>query len=214
MIKYLLILLFLFTKLNCNAQNYSNEYLQNTKELITYIREKYKPEFDNMLVIKSGSDFAMFDRFVLRFLRSGKFGNKLYKKDYLTKKINGQDSTLWTTIDSIELSNKERNYIIQVIENNKNFRWNNELLGDKIQITSQEKIDSVFKKYEDPYEGWGKFDNGYFELLAPVYIRNFSLCIFYWGHHEGTLAGWGNLDVYIKTNNGWEKFCNLYGWES
>jgi hypothetical protein len=93
-------------------------------------------------------------------------------------------------------------------------KWTNECFP-KIKLIRSEIIDSLFK---NRLEGWSFFHNkiGHsFNIFSlPIFLRNYSYCIFYSDNHCGWLCGGGRLTLYKKINNKWEEFKSYCDWIS
>jgi len=74
----------------------------------------------------------------------------------------------------------------------------------------KEKLDLILK---DPFSGWAdfykKYGKGYYSFSKPIFIRDNSICIFFFNFDCGVLCAKGELSVYKKSGNKWVKWFIL-----
>lgn len=118
--------------------------------------------------------------------------------------------------DVLILNNNEIEYIYRQLKKMQKPYLKADLF-DSTLIISERRLKKSFKGNVDI--GWAKFykkysPNGYYNFSKPIFLRNDSLCIFYYGNHCGGLCGGGGLYVYKKTENGWKSWIELFRWVS
>ena len=59
-----------------------------------------------------------------------------------------------------------------------------------------------------------EFGNGIVDMSYPCFLRNNTICLFYWGLHCGMTCGHGTLSVYVKRDGRWKEFTSLYSFDS
>jgi len=113
------------------------------------------------------------------------------------------------TFSEIELSfieNQKKNPLLRL--------WTNELIP-KIKIISS---DTVRKIFNDNSKSWPFFykhiGHSVSSFSAPIFLRNFSYCLFYSDNSCGDLCGEGNFSLYKKVNNKWTAVRIYCSWIS
>lgn len=53
-----------------------------------------------------------------------------------------------------------------------------------------------------------------YTLSKPIFLRNGSVCLFYYSYFCGPLCGQGNLSLYKKEKGKWVRWISLYDWVS
>ncbi len=118
-------------------------------------------------------------------------------------------------VDSLILTKKEKEYIINELEKQVDTSlWNNIQISNAKSI-SRDAIDDIFK---DRNKGWQYFYKNYGSSFSsfslPIFFRKKNLCAFYYDNSCGGLCGGGGFDIFKKVNGKWFKWFNLYTWES
>ncbi|MNK69660.1 hypothetical protein D3C87_890530 [compost metagenome] len=74
----------------------------------------------------------------------------------------------------------------------------------------KEKLDLILK---DQVGGWAdfykKYGKGYYSFSKPIFIRDNSICIFFFNYTCGVLCAKGELTVYKKSGKKWVKWFIL-----
>ena len=93
--------------------------------------------------------------------------------------------------------------------------WTNDLVPGA-RLIPKDTIRSVFSKEQE--NGWGyfysHFGKDFNRLGCPLFLRNYSWCIFYSGNHCGWLCGSGQLALYRKEGSHWVFVKNWGSWVS
>ena len=124
--------------------------------------------------------------------------------------------TIQISADTLILTNAELKYIHDQL-NKMDRPYLKSDLFDSTQIVSPSSIHRLFKKGIG--EGWEAFykrysPKGYYVFSKPIFLRNDSLCIFYYGYSCGGLCGSGGLYIYKKTGSDWKPWLELFRWIS
>jgi hypothetical protein len=104
---------------------------------------------------------------------------------------------------------------------------------DGLTSLKEKKLDSTFYKTvnvisddslkvllpDEDFASWQKFREAnenacIYSFTRPVFLRNNTICFFYYSERCGDLCCEGNFQVYRKTANGWEPYLTLYSWIS
>jgi hypothetical protein len=113
--------------------------------------------------------------------------------------------------DSNVFSKMEIHFIQQQAKKPLIGKWDSTLLAGR--FATRKMVDSVFKK-----DGWQSFYKTYGWSLnsfsAPVFLRNYTLCLFYSGYSCGELCGSGALNLYKKENGKWKVYKRYCSWIS
>ncbi len=111
-------------------------------------------------------------------------------------------------LDSVAFTQSEREEIKSYLEGNKSLVWTTELLGD-VQFVSSSEIDEYYNNYKGDAP---EFEKEYFQLSAPLFLKDNTIALFFWGH-EGASEGSGALNLYAKRNGTWIRVTDVYSWE-
>ena len=94
-------------------------------------------------------------------------------------------------------------------------KWSNSLLkhGKLVEHDTIKNIFSDFKTKHWPYfrKNYGTSFNTY---SNPIFLRNYTLCLFYSSNSCGGLCGEGYIKLYKKTNGKWEPAKTYCYWIS
>ena len=86
--------------------------------------------------------------------------------------------------------------------------WTTDLLGD-ISLVNSATIDSYYNKGDKGGKDFlPAYPHNYFQLSAPLFLRNSTICIFYWGYINSS-SSHGKINAYVKGKDGWELFTKL-----
>ena len=116
--------------------------------------------------------------------------------------------------DSAMFTREELDFIV-----NKKFpsisKWTNEMFPN-IKIISSDTVRAIFngKDWKDWEREWDYFykniGSGFNDFSAPIFLRNYTYCLFYSAHFCGDLCGESRLDLYKKENGKWIDVKNYY----
>jgi hypothetical protein len=137
---------------------------------------------------------------------SNVFPAKVYKREVVGTTYTGGHA------DSIAFTADERKAIVRYFKSKRSYVWPKAVLDDAALI-SQSVLDSLYKlrRKANPTNPDG-YTPEYFALSLPLFLKNNTVAIFYYGHQGGNV-GYGPINVYIKRNGSWEKFEELWSWE-
>lgn len=94
------------------------------------------------------------------------------------------------------------------------------ILWDNKQFPKIRMIKSYlhYAIFEDNTKGWDfcyKYVGNQFHYFSsPIFLRNYTYCLFYSGYSCGLLCGMGELNLYKKVDNKWVKIKNYTSWMS
>ncbi|QEC66823.1 hypothetical protein FRZ67_05710 [Panacibacter ginsenosidivorans] len=92
--------------------------------------------------------------------------------------------------------------------------WSKEILPN-VKIISHDTIENIFKHKPD---GWGYFRKNIGEAINefsfPVFLRNYTYCIFCFDYSCGWVCGSGKMVLYKKYNNKWVQVKIYCEWVS
>jgi hypothetical protein len=118
--------------------------------------------------------------------------------------------------DSLIFSKQEKKMIIEMLKEQRDVSFQNELSIPNSKAISEDTLKNIFKNSID--KGWDYFHknygNRYYSFSIPVFFRNNTLCAFYYSYTCGGLCGTGIFSIYRKINGKWESWFTLYEWES
>jgi len=93
-------------------------------------------------------------------------------------------------------------------------KWDTKLV-DKAKIISRDTVTAIFK---DRNKWWTYFYKYYGESFntysAPIFLRNYTLCLFYSSNSCGGLCGGGQITLFKKEGNTWKPFKSFCDWVS
>jgi hypothetical protein len=114
----------------------------------------------------------------------------------------------------VVFSKEERAYIAKKIEEQKTATWSDGLLPNSKLITKA-TIKDIFNERE---KGWiyfhGKYSSGFYTFSKPIFLKNNTICVFYYGYHCDYLCGYGDWSVYKKVNGDWVRIITFSSWVS
>ena len=94
--------------------------------------------------------------------------------------------------------------------------WQPGLL-DSSRLIKADTVTKIFKN-GDLFSGWDYFRKNYgrelYSFSKPIFLRNNTICLFYFGDRCGELCGEGGLYIYIKKNGVWKMKYPVYSWVS
>jgi len=102
--------------------------------------------------------------------------------------------------EKIVFTEKEMKYVYEEIEKNSNNGWAKNKVVDA-QFIARDTIETYMQKKSRFYT--------YYSFSKPIFLRNNSICIFYFEESDG-----GSLSTYVKVNGSWTYFARFYSWVS
>lgn len=119
-----------------------------------------------------------------------------------------QERARYTRIkkDSLVLSEPEVNYVLAEMEKAKYYVWSDGLLPDSKALNA----DAVRNKTWDERAKMGI--KVILSIYKPVFIRNDSICFFYYAEYCGPECAGGHFNVYKKIDGYWVFWMELLGW--
>lgn len=134
------------------------------------------------------------------------------KKALSTDTIRGFDEKNF--MHDLIISRKERSQLNSQMNKLEDSVWINNVL-DNSKMVDRHKIDHILK---DRAYGWSNFNKeyglGFHSFSKPIFIRNYTICIFYNDFSCPQTCGSGELAVYKKIHGNWKKWLILYNWIS
>ena len=118
-------------------------------------------------------------------------------------------------VDTLILSTKEKQFIINRLENQVDTSlWNGISIPNSLTIL-QDTIKAIFK---DRKRGWNYFYSNYGRsfnsFTIPIFFRNNQLCAFYYDNICGGLCGEGVFALYRREKDHWVRWFTIYEWVS
>jgi len=113
-----------------------------------------------------------------------------------------EDTTFFTETD--------RKSIAASLEKPPIQQWS-ESYFSQVKLVHQDTIDAIF---QDRDRSWSYFHQyigkNFYRFSAPIFLRNYTYCLFYMGNQCGPLCGQGQLALYRKSQGTWvivKTFC-------
>jgi|GEM_PF-5672574 len=114
-----------------------------------------------------------------------------------------------TVSGEVSFSKSERAMILKWLYAKHSIDWTPALVGNA-RLINRVEVDSLM---HDQNKLLNAFPNGIFEFSQPLFLRNNTICLFYWGHSCFIACGYGHTRVYIKTASGWWPLATIFSWE-
>jgi hypothetical protein len=93
--------------------------------------------------------------------------------------------------------------------------WTQDMVAG-VRIIPKDTITAIFSSKH--LDGWAYFylhyGQGFHSFGCPLFLRNYTWCLFYSGHHCGWLCGDGQLALYKKEGGRWVFVKNWGVWMS
>jgi hypothetical protein len=112
--------------------------------------------------------------------------------------------------DSTIFTKEEQETIISQINDPVLEKWDTKLV-EKVKIISSDTVTAIFK---DRNKWWTYFYNHYGSSFnsysAPIFLRDYTLCLFYSDNSCGGLCGSGRITLFKKEQGIWrpiKSFC-------
>lgn len=92
--------------------------------------------------------------------------------------------------------------------------WNKSFFPN-IKFVRRTLLDSIFSKN---FGGWSyyksKIGDSFNSFSMPIFLRNYTYCLFYSDNSCGGLCGGGRLILYRRNNGTWEEIVSYCNWIS
>jgi hypothetical protein len=116
--------------------------------------------------------------------------------------------------DLVNFTAADRAELRELIDVKPFTRWPVELTGPAHIIP----IDTIYRIFSNGTNGWDDFHRRYgekfYQIGAPIFLRNNSLCIIYISYSCDWLCGHGFIGLFKKVGNKWEFVRNYGAWIS
>lgn len=118
-----------------------------------------------------------------------------------------------TAVDSLILNAEEIAFIGHKLKDQGKSWLSNSF--ENVVLVPQDTVDHIFYKVTDP---WKYLHNNYgyrlYTLSNPIFLRNNSLCLFYWSYVCDPLCGHGVLSFYKRESGKWKYYWRLLTWDN
>ena len=116
--------------------------------------------------------------------------------------------------DIISLTDKEKEYLKKELNSQRGKLWEDNLLKSS-KIISRDTLISIFSKTFDRWEYFHKkYGESYYSFTKPIFIRDNSICFFYFSFFHDTSFAGGEFAVYKRLNGKWEYYMTIWEWTS
>lgn len=167
----------------------ANSYSQSTKNS-TIVLQKF---FADKFPITYSDTIHQYD---LKYLKQVLADDILYNSSLSGQKDN---------IRQLILTKNEKKYLLKKVDEQQGFVWPDNLFQNVRKDSSDKKnLTSNFKKFFQPIYNFSK----------PIFIRNDSICIFYYGYYCGGECGQGSVEIYHKIDGKWTNWISMIQWIS
>ncbi|RYE32416.1 MAG: hypothetical protein EOP42_09455 [Sphingobacteriaceae bacterium] len=167
----------------------TSSYSQSIKNSITVLQEF----FADKLPITYSDTVHQYD---LKYLKSALIKDTLNSNFFFGKKDNSKQ---------LILTKDEKKYLLGKIDEQQGFIWPHSLFkGDQKSLVEQKNSTSKFKN----------FFQSIYSFSKPIFIRNDTICIFYYGYYCGGECGKGSIEIYHKINEKWTTWISIIQWIS
>jgi hypothetical protein len=195
--QFLIVIISIIQIISCNFKSGKQDTagpLQETKDFIAYIAHAIS--------------------FIKQLDSSNLFLNKAVLVDAPVK-IDSFNGLKEIVNDTVEFSKAEIALICKEVNPCFLQKWTQTLLPDKKII----KDDTFRKIFTDAHEGYDYLLKHFNTIAtccfsAPVFLRNYTYCICFWGYSCGMLCGEGKLILYKKIKGQWKEVKCYDGWVS
>lgn len=103
------------------------------------------------------------------------------------------------------LTNNEKKYLLRKIDEQQGFVWPDNLFQNIQKSNLEEK--NPTSKLKNSFQKIYSFSK-------PIFIRNHTICIFYYGYYCGGECGKGIIEIYHKVNDKWTTWISIVQWIS
>lgn len=162
-------------------------------------------------------DTMLYQQETINFLNQTIKNEVGYQKNKFVIKIECQkisSNRLWqrNILKDIVLNSKEEDTINALIAHPIMTHWTATIFPNQILILD-DSLNNFFKT-----KGWQYFyknyGHGFYSFSAPIFVANYTYCLFYKSYNCGALCGDGGLYLYKKINNQWELIKTYNHWMS
>ena len=112
--------------------------------------------------------------------------------------------------DTIFFTETDRKSIAAYLEKPPIQQWSASYFS-QVKLINPDTIDAIFK---DRDRSWSYFHQhigkNFYRFSAPIFLRNYTYCLFYMGNQCGPLCGQGQLALYKREQGAWvivKAFC-------
>lgn len=179
-------------------------YQDSVSKYAIYNMRKSLNNYKNSVFYKFREDSVIY---------SDGFGTKIISVSNSRKFSNNHIT--YIKLDSIKLSETEiKNIDTEIAEMNR-YKWNKELFTDATLVST----DTINKIFGDRRKGgWAyliaKGISKLYTIAPPIFFRNDTYCLFYYGYGCGDLCGEGEFALYKNEQGKWVKIMSLSSWVS
>lgn len=178
----------LYSQDNAEVQKFLNDYFVSYEKKILYSEDLESNYFDQLIRTISTNQI------------------KLYK--------NSSSNNETQKYDNIQLTDKEKEYLVKEMNSQRGKLWKDNLLKNSTVI-SRDSLTSIFSKNIDR---WGyfhrKYGESYYSFTKPIFIRDNSICFFYFSYFHDTSFAGGEFAVFKKENGKWKYYMTIWEWTS
>jgi hypothetical protein len=180
----------LLTFCSCNAQTFSKATKRQKREYFQETKEFIK----YIRTIENANDTIL-------------LVDKPNMKEF-NECINGlfRDTTLFTKDEQKTIKSQINDPLLK--------KWDTKLV-EKANVISSDTVTTIFKDrnkwWTYFYKHYGRSFNSY---SAPIFLRNYTLCLFYSDHSCGGLCGSGQIIIFKKEGDKWNPFKSFCDWIS
>jgi hypothetical protein len=146
----------------------------------------------------------------------GTYAIKGMKTDFneqLNSPENKDNSSSW--VRSLRLTDAEIQYVNVQIGLQTQFAWKPGLVK-RSTVIYEDSLKAIFKG--NILTGWNYFHQhygkSYHRFSKPIFLRNSSVCFFYFENSCGGLCGRGLFNIYIKRKGVWVMAYSISDWAS
>lgn len=105
--------------------------------------------------------------------------------------------------DTLALTKQERRFILEAVKAQATKRWTKERMEAK-GLSRFQLIDS------SATVRWPESDYIVYEVMEPVFIRNYTVCFAYYDYACGGLCGFGELSIWVKKEGKWVRWQDVF----
>lgn len=118
-------------------------------------------------------------------------------------------------IDTLILSQNEVLFIQNELSKMAVYKWPEHIINGA-ELIPTEKVNKIFA--DNIFKGWAflkaKHIDRLYSFAPPIFLRNDTYCLFYYGYGCGDLCGEGEFALYKREKGKWVKIMSLSSWVS